>query len=121
MSEAEIWELLNDYNTSGLNGMALYLTITSSYLIAAFLIGEKLTRYQVAVISGLFVIFALLFTYGVVGFFDRANYFATLMSQYTDSPFRQRPIMPLVIGVMQCIGVVACLKFMWDVRHPKSE
>ena len=67
MTEVEAWTLLVDFNTAGMNGMALYLTVASGYLIVAYLAGKQLTTYQVALISVMFVVFALLFTYGVIG------------------------------------------------------
>ena len=36
MSEAELWELLNAYNSAALTALALYLTTASSFLVAAY-------------------------------------------------------------------------------------
>jgi hypothetical protein len=52
MTEAELWELLSLDNTAGLNAMALYLTAASSFLVAAYLSAEKLSRFQ-ALLSAL--------------------------------------------------------------------
>ena len=120
MNEADLWILLGQYNSYGMTAMALYVTVASSYLAAAYLVGAKLTRYEVLVVSGLFVIFAALITYGTVGYFLRAVYFTTLMTTYTESLVRMRPAMPLVIGAMEIFGIGACLKFMWDARHSKG-
>ena len=68
MSEAELWELVIACNDTGLTAIVLYLTTASSYLVAAFLVGTKLTEYQVTVVSGLFVVFAGLFTYFTIGY-----------------------------------------------------
>ena len=121
MTEVDAWTLLNEFNNSGMNGMALYMTVTSGYLIIAYLVGKNLTTYQVALISIMFVIFALLFTYGVLGFFDRASYFATQINQYTDSTFRQRRGLAILVGAVNIIGVLACLIFMWQVRNAETE
>jgi len=69
----------------------------------------------------MFVIFALLFTYGVIGIIDRANYFATHIDQYAELSVRQRPLLSTIFGAMQIVGVLACLVFMWQVRHSKAE
>jgi len=120
MNEVDLWMLLGQYNSYGMTAMALYVTVASSYLVAAYLAGAKLTRYEVLVVSGLFVIFSSLITHGTVGNFLRAVYFTTMMTSYTESPVRMRPEMPIVIGAMQIFGIGACLKFMWNARHSKG-
>jgi uncharacterized membrane protein YesL len=120
MTEAELWELLNAYNSAGLTALALYLTTASSFLVAAYLTAGNLTRYQTLVISGLFVIFAGLFTYGTIGYFERGVYFASRLGEYTDSEFRMRPIMPYLIGLTEAIGVVVCLVFMWQTNRRRA-
>lgn len=121
MTEAELWELLNAYNTAGMTALALYFTVVSSFLIVAYLAGSDLTKYQAIIISGLFVIFAGLFTYGTIGYFERALYFTTRMPAYTDSTFRMNPAMPPIIGTVQCIGIITSLIFLWQVRRSKKK
>jgi hypothetical protein len=120
MNQVDLWSLLGEYNSYGMTGLALYLTVASSYLVAAYLVGNRLTNFQAIVVSGLFFIFAILFTYGTVGFFQRAVFFSTQISGYTHSVIRQRPAVPFIIGALQLIGIVACLKFMWDTRRRRE-
>ena len=94
MTEAELWELLNAYNSAGLTALALYLTTTSSFLVAAYLTA--------------------------IGYFERGVYFATRLGEYTDSEFRMRPIMPYLIGLTEAIGIVACLVFMWQSNRRRA-
>ena len=121
MSEAELWELFGEFNSIALTAMALYLTSVSSFLIAAYLVARNLTRYQVSVVTGLFLIFACLFTWGTVGYFLRALYFVTQLREITDADFWMTPVTPYVVGSVEIIGVFVCLIFMWQVRHPKTE
>ena len=121
MSEAELWELVIACNDTGLTAIVLYLTTASSYLVAAFLVGTKLTEYQVTVVSGLFVVFAGLFTYFTIGYTIWALNFQTQTSEYADLIIRMHPITISVIGLVEFTGILGCLKFMWDVRHPKEE
>jgi len=39
MTEFEAWTLLVDFNTAAMNGVALYMTVASGYLIVAYLAG----------------------------------------------------------------------------------
>ena len=121
MTEAELWGLLNTYNDSGMTALTLYLTVVSSYLITAYLVGADLTAYQVLVVSCLFIIFAGLFTFGTVGYFTRAVYFTTAIKGYSDASVTLSPLIPPLIGSIQIIGILVSLKFMWDIRHPKTE
>ena len=51
----------------GANGaMTLYLTVTSGYLLVAYLAGKELTRLQVAIITRLYVVFATTNTMAMV-------------------------------------------------------
>jgi len=51
MTDIEAWTLLNEFNNSGMNAMALYLTVASGYLIVAHLAesshssGDKLSGW----------------------------------------------------------------------------
>ena len=121
MTDVEAWTLLNAFNNSGMNAMALYLTVASGYPIVAYLAEKILTTHEVVLISVMFVIFSLLFTYGGMVFFSRASFFATQINEYTESAFRQRPVLSMVVGTVQFFGVVSCLVFMWQVRHSNTE
>ena len=98
------------------SAMSLYLTITSGYLLVAYLAGRNLTRLQAAIVTVLYAFFAIATTIAVVNYFATAVHFG-----HTYGEGR----MPLwggsVMGAVLCCGVIACLKFMWDVRHPKAE
>ena len=119
MTDAELFNLIAEFNIAGMTAMALYLTAASGYLLVSYLVGANLTRLQLVVITGLFLWFSLFLTYGTVGYFGRALYF-----------FEQLQVKPPGIGMnywvlvlsagFEFFGVFACLKFMWDVRHPKT-
>jgi len=98
------------------NAMSIYLTVTSGYLLVAYLAGKDLTRMQAAIITTLYAVFASFNTIAVVTHFDRAVYFGhTYGAGLT-------PHWPMYgIGILFSLGILACMKFMWDVRHPKSE
>jgi hypothetical protein len=94
-----------------------YFTIFTAYLVAVYLVGTELTKMQVAVITGLFLIMQFFMISGVVGFFWQARVF---IDQVREAPLGSiephKVALPLLI-----VGVIVGLKFMWDVRHPKTE
>jgi hypothetical protein len=122
MTEAELWELILMSQSNMATFLALYFSVVSGYLIVSYLIGDKLTTLQSTLISGLFVIFGILCTLGTVAFLGRAAF----LLQFTDETYRSPlsvviPYTPFITAAILLIGVVACLKFMWDVRQPKTE
>ncbi len=97
------------------NAMNLYLTVTSGFLLVAYFIGKDLTRLQTTIITVLYVVFATFNTLAVMTYFQSAFYFG---HTYGLGRVPSWPIygMPILFG----LGILACLKFMWDVRHPKT-
>jgi len=101
----------------GANGaMTLYLTVTSGYLLVAYLAGKELTRLQAAIITCLYMGFTATNTLAVISFFNAAIHYG-----HTYGTGRMPLWPPYIVGTMFFLGILACLKFMWDVRHPKTE
>ncbi len=101
----------------GANGaMTLYLTVTSGYLLVAYLAGNELTRLQATIITCLYGVFAATNTVAVVSFFNAAIHYG-----HTYGTGRMPFWPPYIVGTMFSLGILASLKFMWDVRHPKTE
>ena len=95
---------------------ALYLTLLSGYLIVAYVQGKHLSRMQAAIITTLFLCWTFVNTLSSVSALNAAVYFghtygAGLLPEWGS----------LSIAVLQGLGTLAALKFMWDVRHPKTE
>lgn len=122
MTEAELHEIAALFSTGAMTAISIYLSTISAYLVVAFVVGSKLTRSQLTVISTLFIMGALFFTYGTAGFFIRqipiVEQLATL---HPDQHYAVNSASVMTIAGIQILGVLACLKFMWDVRHPKAE
>jgi hypothetical protein len=72
----------------------------------------------VALITGLFVIMALFMTWGVYAYFIIGQDY--VIQSGVEIPITR--IQPHQIGLpLLLFGILASLKFMWDVRHPKEE
>ncbi|NIV17840.1 MAG: hypothetical protein GWN47_05390 [Woeseiaceae bacterium] len=105
-----------------MGAMVFYLSIVSGYLVVAYLAGKNLTKSQAIFISSLFTVFALFALWGSVAYFYMGSQYTEhftvpLVSQ--TRPFGVRPF--YIIGTLQFIGIIASLRFMWDVRHDKTE
>jgi len=122
MTEYELGDLM----ISALNGatavIGLIFTIISGYLIVAWTVGEKLTRAQVTMINLLFLSIAPMSIWGWLGRYlvawDLQNRLLELnpqtaarVSMYVITGF------PIIISML----IIGSMKFMWDIRHPKTE
>ena len=70
MTFFELAELVRENINAGMGAITLYLTVITTYLVAAYLAGGKLSRFQAFLTTSLFVVFALVFTFGSVAFFQ---------------------------------------------------
>ena len=121
MSEAELTASAALFFDLAVSAIALYVTICSGFLATAYLVGSKITRSQAFIISGLFVFVASLMTYGVFGWFWRAFLYNQLLFEIDPNYLPTSggtPMAGWILSAIMVMGIFACLKFMWDVRHP---
>lgn len=102
---------------AGINSLMGYFSTVSAYLIVSYLVGKSLNRSQIILVSGLFCIMALYWTWGVVSFFYIAEDAQALAGE-TRFIELIRPSLASIPVLL--IGIVASLKFMWDVRRDKG-
>jgi hypothetical protein len=114
-------ELVAEFNVAGMTAMTLYLTAVSGYLFVAYMIGNKLTRLQCAIITGLFLWFSVFVVIGTAGYFSRAVQLRGLYNEFTPSGMTMDTWVVWSSSGLELVGLLAALKFMWDVRHPKTE
>ena len=119
MTFFELAELLRENINSGMSAVTLYLTVVTTYLVAAYLAGEKLTRFQTFLTTSLFIVFALVFTLGSVAFFQSASAIsARFGNEVGISVFPIR--YAWIIGFAEIFGILGSLRFMFDVRSKKG-
>jgi len=122
MTEYELVDAIASYNDQGMSSVLAYFTVSSGYLVAAYLAGKAMTRSQVVIVSILFASIALLVSYSAVGSYSRSIHFwADLLILRPDSVAYLKPWLLYTAGAVLVGGVAASMKFMWDVRHPKAE
>ena len=121
MTEYELIDSLNSTMTLWVSSFMAYVTFLSAYLVVAYLVGKELTRQQCIIISTLFCFSAGLAMFAIWGVGTRVVYTAQALNL-------ANPTYPIAIGtgyrealfICCALGVLASLKFMRDVRHPKT-
>lgn len=117
--DIDYYNLMVEFNVAAMTAMGMYLTTATGYLVTAYLVGRQLTSIQAIIITGLFLWFNLFMAFGTLGYFSRAAYFYSMLQ--TPPPGIQMNSVIIFVAVgFQLFGIIACLKFMWDVRHPKE-
>jgi len=116
MTEYELMDLSASFADTAVSALMGYCTVLTAYFIVAYAVGASLNRSQVIAVTGLFLVMALFMIWGTVAYFYTSYSYRLLAGRYF-SPFPPYAVAsPLLL-----LGVVAGLKFMWDVRHPKKE
>lgn len=109
------------YNTGVLTGITIYFSALSGYLIVGYMIGDNLTVMQSAIITIRFIVFQSLISFGTLGMGTRAVFLIGKTSEEYRSGIMINDFVILVLFLLLLGGVVAALKFMWDIRHRNHE
>jgi len=102
---------------------SLYFALVSGYLIVAWVVGARLSTIQVSVINGLFVVWIVSITQGYVSSASAVVELERAISQLasTSSDAIDTSSGTYAFAIVQIVGLIASLFFMWNVRHPKTE
>ncbi|MFK8041751.1 hypothetical protein [Congregibacter sp.] len=106
---------------NGLSVLTLYISVFSGFVIAAYVVGARLTSVQCVIATGAYIVFGGFTVWGTTVWFNAAYVVA---KQLEDSRPELLPIdaNPAYVSfVLLFAGILGGLKFMWDVRHSKSE
>jgi hypothetical protein len=98
------------------SAMSLYLTANSGYMFVAYLRGKELMVLQVVIITTLFVFFVSANTIATASYMHNAVYYRN-----TYGLGRVPSWGGGVMSTIQGLGILASVKFMWDIRHPKAK
>ena len=122
MTEAELVEAWGIFLGNSQAGLGLYLSILTGYLIVAYLVGEKLTRVQVVIVSVLFVFATTSISLWFFAWWSRALEFAMEAKRLNPDRHVSNSLQATwILTSMLFMGIAASLYFMWTVRHPKAE
>lgn len=121
MTEYELADLVASTVANSLIIAPILISIASAYLVVAWVVGSKLDRSQVLLINGLFVSFTLLFGLSWARRIQVAlSYQEELLKMNPNRMAELGTWLPPGAIIVYILIMLACLKFMWDIRHPKS-
>jgi len=128
MTEVEAYSALRETTEYAMAIGEQNITLLTGYLLIAFFIGAKLTRFQVSFVNVLFVVMFLSSCLSLASAAATLTHIAQrLRDTGSDIPMTAfdmgesgmaSPIFVLGVCLAMLIGA---LYFMWSVRHPKIE
>jgi hypothetical protein len=68
MTEYEVVDAAGTFHDLSVTSLMAYFSILSAYLLVGYLLGPILSRQQVVLITGLFLVAQLFMVWGAVGF-----------------------------------------------------
>ncbi len=126
MTELEAVEAANAVYANAQTSFTIFFTVVSAYLAVALLVGKSLTRFQVGVVTTLFLVIAGTALAAFAAFMEVALHYTSIELQMRDSADRITRIVARssvwsIATVADFCLVLVSLWFMWDVRHPKRQ
>jgi hypothetical protein len=123
MTEYELMEHAQLAYGNAIASFSLIFTMLSAYLVVAYFVGKKLTSSQVIIVNLFFTLSVVVTIFGELGFLSTGikSTLEAIAINSSHAAVPLHPSMPLYVAFIDIIITIVCLKFMWDVRHPKSE
>ena len=125
MTEYEMTDIIMSRFGHMTDQASLYFALVSGYLITAYIVGARLTRLQVTVVNTLYCLWTVGILWGYINTVSdtieleraiRGAGATPAAGKISDSTFAAYSF-----AIVQAIGIIASLIFMWSVRHPKTE
>jgi hypothetical protein len=118
MTQAELWQLMMLTVSNSITAFGVLFTIISGYLVTAYFVGNRLSRYQAAVVSIVFVLGAVLGAVMVLAMTRRAYYFVNqLQLQFGVRTFTPSTFVVYATGLLLVLLITASLFFMYQIRR----
>ena len=122
MTEYELVDAIASYNSAGGTFFTIWLSTLSAYAITAYMAGRELTSFQVTWLNTLYLFASFTVIFAFHGSFRTSVFYAQQVRDLNPvSPHTIVYEVILLITALALAGTFATLKFMWDVRHPKTE
>ena len=121
MTTYEMADLAQNLLANSLSTFAVFLSLVFAYLVTAYLVGAQLTRTQVRMLSFVFVLGAMLIVWSMAAYVNEGvNLHQLAYPDRHDNFFSPKAWLPQFVLGMGFVVLGIALKFMWDVRHPKT-
>ena len=119
MSPYELADLAQSNFSNSIAVFAVLLSVITAYLVAAYVIGAELTKSQVSVLTTLFLYAVAILIWSQSAYVYWGDYFSSLTRSdgVERGLYSPKTWLPAVVAIGNLLIVVACLFFMWNVRH----
>jgi biotin transporter BioY len=121
MTEAETLELAATLAETTHTAFTIYISFTFGFLVTAFLVGSKLTRFQALAAIGMYIVSAGSMALATIGWlqtlFAVKNSNTTLMDTI---PILNGDAWVSGMSILVVLGMLVSIYFMWNIRHPKN-
>ena len=122
MTEHEAVELSQIFFANLISVYAVFLTIITGYLVIAYIVGSSLKLGQVSIINGIFLSGTVWTTWAGFAYLMSGSYYAVVGgSMNPERVVYAGPLTGYISLIINTCIIIACFKFMWDVRHPKPD
>lgn len=124
LSHYEMLDLAAMHSSAAIDDLNRALALGSAYLIVAYRAGRELTTLQVSIINVGFLVFCGQALIGIYTEVEMAADFKTAAYGNEALPpgvLSNVEVFHTVMGTVAIFSLIACLIFMWSVRHPKPE
>ena len=122
MNEGDMIEAAAAAIANSMAAFTVYITFTFGFLATSYIVGSKLERFQALTVTGLYVIAAgystIIMVAWLQAFFAITEAKATALDTIL---LMQRGYWVLGTIVIQSMGILVSLYFMWNVRLSKTE
>ena len=120
MTEAELFETIGIFLDLSFSALEAYLTLTSAYLITAYIVGAKLTKIQLTILNSLYIVFSFITVFATSIYAYRATNLVPELKQLRPTDFLpgdQALSGILILSISMLIGILASLYFMFSTRR----
>ena len=104
--------------------LTLLTTLISGYVVIVYVAGADMTRSKVVIVNSLFLFMSITTLWSLIVISSRAAEFEDIAYAMISGPAanpESRGDVAVAVIVAFSVAVTASLKFMWDVRHSKTD
>jgi hypothetical protein len=124
MTEFERLELIDNFATQQMTYSTPYFTLLSAWLATAYLVGSKLTRPLVLIVSSIYLVWISFLPLGQHNFTDRHAIAVRGLEAMEPSYVLANPETAVAWGLsflaLQYVAILASLYFMWSFRRRRT-
>ena len=121
MTEYELTDSLTSIMSAAVDIFSAYLSLVAAYLVAVYLAGQRLGALQITTISTLFSVAASVLVWAMYSYFSRAIPIAGALEAINpEVNYGAQPLTKFTLVSVMILGILACLKFMLDIRRVKA-